>query len=104
MIDIDHIHEGMDLTVSVSRARLAALSRELFCDLLEPVERVLANCDIRKAKIHSVVLVGASTRMPRVQQLLSAFFDGKALLKSIDPTEVIAHGAAIRTAILQNVY
>jgi L1 cell adhesion molecule like protein len=99
-IDIDAIYEGIDLNVSLTRAKFESLCSDIFQKTLTPVERVLHDAKISKSQIHEVVLVGGSTRIPKVQELLSNYFNGKELCKSINPDEAIAYGAAVQAAIL----
>lgn len=99
-IEIDGLFEGIDFNSSISRARFEELCIDYFKNTLEPVEKVLRDAKMSKSSIHEVVLVGGSTRIPKVQQLLSDFFNGKTLNKSINPDEAVAYGAAIQAAIL----
>lgn len=86
--------------MNISRARFEDLNAGLFKSTIEPVEKVLKDSGIDKAKVDEVVLVGGSTRIPKVQKLLSDFFDGKQLEKSINPDEAVAYGAAVQGALL----
>ena len=99
-IDVDAIHDGIDLTVNLTRAKFESLCVDIFQKTLAPVERVLVDSKISKSQVHDVVLVGGSTRIPKVQEILSNFFNGKELCKSINPDEAIAYGAAVQAAIL----
>jgi heat shock protein 1/8 len=99
-IEVDSIHDGMDLNVTLSRAKFEALCNDIFQKTLEPVEKVLNDAKLSKSEVHDVVLVGGSTRIPKVQELLSNFFNGKELCRSINPDEAIAYGAAVQAAIL----
>jgi L1 cell adhesion molecule like protein len=99
-IEIDSLFEGIDFYTSITRARFEELNIDLFRGCLEPVEKVLRDAKLAKSQIHEVVLVGGSTRIPKVQQLLSEFFNGKELNKSINPDEAVAYGAAVQAAIL----
>ena len=99
-IEIDSLFEGIDFNSSLSRARLEELCIDLFRGTMDPVEKVLKDSKIPKSEIHEVVLVGGSTRIPKIQQLLSDLFNGKELSKSINPDEAVAHGAAVQAAIL----
>jgi len=101
-IEIDSLCQGEDLYTSISRAKFEELNMDLFRKCIPPVETVIRDSGIDKSKIHEVVLVGGSTRIPRVQQLLSDFFNGKELNKSVNPDEAVAYGAAIQAAILTN--
>jgi len=99
-IEIDSLHDGVDFYTTVTRARFEELCIDLFRSCLEPVEKVLRDSKLSKGQIHEVVLVGGSTRIPKVQQLLQDFFNGKELNKSINPDEAVAYGAAVQAAIL----
>lgn len=99
-IEIDSLYEGIDYYTSISRAKFEALCNDLFRSCLDPVEKVLRDAKMDKSQIHEVVLVGGSTRIPKVQKLLSDFFNGKELNKSINPDEAVAYGAAIQASIL----
>ena len=99
-IEIDALHEGIDFYSKISRARFEELCIDLFRSTLEPVEKALRDAKLDKSQIHEVVLVGGSTRIPKVQKLLQDFFHGKDLCKSINPDEAVAYGAAIQAAIL----
>jgi len=99
-IEIDSLFEGVDFYSSITRARFEELNMDMFRKCMEPVEKVLRDAKMDKGTIHDVVLVGGSTRIPKVQQLLSDFFNGKELCKSINPDEAVAYGAAVQAAIL----
>jgi heat shock protein 1/8 len=99
-IEVESIHEGMDLNITLTRARFESLCADLFQKSLEPVERVLTDAKLSKGEVDDIVLVGGSTRIPKVQELLSNFFNGKELCRSINPDEAIAYGAAVQAAIL----
>jgi heat shock protein 1/8 len=99
-IEIDSLHEGVDFYTSITRARFEELCADLFRGTLEPVEKSLRDAKLDKAQIQEIVLVGGSTRIPKVQKLLQDFFNGKELNKSINPDEAVAYGAAVQAAIL----
>ncbi|KIY69973.1 heat shock cognate 70 [Cylindrobasidium torrendii FP15055 ss-10] len=99
-IEIDSLYEGIDFYTSITRARFEELCQDLFRSTLEPVEKVLRDSKIDKANVHEIVLVGGSTRIPRVVKLVSDFFNGKEPNKSINPDEAVAYGAAVQAAIL----
>ena len=99
-IEVDSLFEGEDFETSITRARFEDINAALFKSTLEPVEQVLKDAKIAKSQIDEVVLVGGSTRIPKVQKLLSDFFEGKQLEKSINPDEAVAYGAAVQGAIL----
>ncbi|KAF7440438.1 70-kilodalton heat shock protein [Pleurotus ostreatus] len=99
-IEIDSLFEGIDFYTSLTRARFEELCQDLFRSTLEPVEKVLRDSKIDKANVHEIVLVGGSTRIPRIVKLVSDFFNGKEPNKSINPDEAVAYGAAVQAAIL----
>lgn len=102
-IEIETLHEGIDFSSQVTRAKFEDLCADLFRKTLDCVDRVLADAKISKSQIDQVVLVGGSTRIPKVQQILSEYFNGKELNKSVNPDEAVAYGAAIQAAILSGV-
>ncbi|KAG4378615.1 hypothetical protein AAZX31_17G070300 [Glycine max] len=99
-IEIDSLYEGIDFYATITRARFEEMNMDLFRKCMEPVEKCLRDAKIDKSQVHEVVLVGGSTRIPKVQQLLQDFFNGKELCKSINPDEAVAYGAAVQAAIL----
>jgi len=99
-IEIDSLYEGIDFYTSITRARFEDLCADLFRGTLEPVEKSLRDAKMDKADVHDIVLVGGSTRIPKIQKLLQDFFNGKELNKSINPDEAVAYGAAVQAAIL----
>merc|ERR1712135_76595 len=99
-IEIDSLYEGIDFYTSITRARFEELCADLFRGTLEPVEKALRDAKMDKSSIDELVLVGGSTRIPKVQKLLTEFFNGKELNKSINPDEAVAYGAAVQAAIL----
>jgi len=99
-IEIDSLFEGIDFYTSITRARFEELCSDLFKGTLEPVEKSLRDAKMDKSGIHEIVLVGGSTRIPKIQKLLQDFFNGKELNKSINPDEAVAYGAAVQAAIL----
>jgi L1 cell adhesion molecule like protein len=99
-IEIDSLHEGIDFYTSITRARFEELNADLFRGTLEPVEKALRDSKLDKGGVHDIVLVGGSTRIPKVQKLLQDFFNGRELNKSINPDEAVAYGAAVQAAIL----
>ena len=99
-IEIDSLHEGVDFYTSITRARFEELCSDLFRGTLDPVEKALRDAKLDKGQINEVVLVGGSTRIPKIQKLLQDFFNGKELNKSINPDEAVAYGAAVQAAIL----
>jgi L1 cell adhesion molecule like protein len=99
-IEIDSLHDGVDYNTKISRAKFESLCSNLFKKCLDPVDRVLKDAGISKSNVNEVVLVGGSTRIPKIQSLLSDYFNGKALNHSINPDEAVAYGAAVQAAIL----
>ncbi len=99
-IEIDALDAGVDFYTKVSRARFEELCSDLFRSTLQPVEKALADAKLAKTDIHDIVLVGGSTRIPKIQQMLQNFFCGKSLNLSINPDEAVAYGAAVQAAIL----
>ena len=102
-VEIDSLYEGIDFYTSITRARFEELNTDLFRKCMEPVEKVIKDAKMDKSAIDEVVLVGGSTRIPKIQQMLSQFFNGKELNKSINPDEAVAYGAAVQAAILSGV-
>jgi len=99
-IECETLFEGEDFSTTISRAKFEELCIDLFRKCMPPVENVLKDADIGKGQVHEVVLVGGSTRIPKVQSMLSDFFNGKQLNRSINPDEAVAFGAAVQGAIL----
>ncbi|KAJ8257985.1 hypothetical protein GJAV_G00191870 [Gymnothorax javanicus] len=99
-IEIDSLYEGIDYYTSITRARFEDLNSDLFRGTLVPVEKALLDAKLDKSQIHDIVLVGGSTRIPKIQKLLQDYFNGKELNKSINPDEAVAYGAAVQAAIL----
>merc|ERR1712137_153255 len=99
-IEIDSLYEGVDFYTSITRARFEELCQDLFRSTIDPVEKVLRDAKVDKSLVHEIVLVGGSTRIPKVQKLVSDFFNGKEPSKSINPDEAVAYGAAVQAAIL----
>nr|ABO31121.1 heat shock protein 70 [Lucilia cuprina] len=99
-IEIDALFEGQDFYTKVSRARFEELNMALFKNTLSPVQKALEDSKMKKSQIHEIVLVGGSTRIPKVQQLIKDFFGGKELNKGINPDEAVAYGAAVQAAVL----
>lgn len=100
VIEIDSLHNGLDFTATLTRANFENLCRDLFTSCLHPVEKVLKDAGVAKSEVDEVVLVGGSTRIPRVRALLSDYFSGKQLNSSVNPDEAVAYGAAVQASIL----
>ncbi|CAC9496666.1 heat shock protein 70-related protein [Leishmania infantum JPCM5] len=99
-IEIDALYEGSDFFSKITRARFEEMCRDQFEKCLEPVKKVLADADMKPQDVDDVVLVGGSTRIPKIQQIVSQFFGGKELNRSINPDEAVAYGAAVQAHIL----
>ena len=99
-IECEALAEGEDYNTNITRAKFEELCMDLFRQCMPPVENVLKDSELSKGQVHEVVLVGGSTRIPKIQSMLSDFFNGKALNKSINPDEAVAYGAAVQAAIL----
>merc|ERR1719333_1566167 len=101
-IEIDSLHDGIDFYSTITRARFEDLCNTYFRDCLNPVKKVLSDSGMSKGEVQDVVLVGGSTRIPKIQALIKEFFHGKEPSKSINPDEAVAYGAAVQAAILDN--
>merc|ERR1712070_484787 len=101
-IECEALAEGEDFNINISRAKFEELCMDLFRQCMPPVENVLKDAECSKGQVNEIVLVGGSTRIPKVQSMLKEFFNGKALNKSINPDEAVAYGAAVQAAILNN--
>jgi heat shock protein 1/8 len=99
-IEVDSLFEGIDYNTSMTRARFEDICGHWFRKTLESVDRVLKDAGMSKNQIDEIVLVGGSTRIPKVQELLSQYFGGKELCKSVNPDEAVAYGAAVQAAVL----
>ncbi|EGT36488.1 hypothetical protein CAEBREN_14120 [Caenorhabditis brenneri] len=102
-VEVDSLFDGADFYSKITRARFEELCADLFRKTLEPVEKSLRDAKMDKSKIDEVVLVGGSTRIPKIQKLLKDFFNGKELNCSINPDEAVAFGAAVQAAVLSGV-
>ncbi|PVU95595.1 hypothetical protein BB559_002682 [Furculomyces boomerangus] len=101
-IEVDSLFNGVDYQASITRAKFEELNQTFFQNTLEPVKQVLKDAKVTKKDVDEIVLVGGSTRIPKIQSLLEEFFDGKELNKSINPDEAVAYGAAVQAAVLTN--
>merc|ERR1719453_568520 len=99
-VEIEALHDGVDFSETLTRARFEELNLDLFRKTMKPVQRVLDDSDFKKSDIDELVLVGGSTRIPKVQQLLKDFFNGKEPNRGINPDEAVAFGAAVQGGIL----
>ena len=102
-VDIDALLDGEDLNVVITRSKFEDLCMDLFKKCLPPLESVLKDAKMSKSEINEVVLVGGSTRIPKIQQMVQEFFNGKEPNKGINPDEAVAYGAAVQAAIMTNV-
>merc|ERR1712224_18299 len=103
-IEIDSLFDCIDFNSTITRARFEDLCMDYFKKCMEPCEKVLRDAKIAKNQVHEVVLVGGSTRIPKIQSLLSDFFNGKEPCKSINPDEAVAYGATVQAAILSGAF
>ncbi len=99
-IDVDALKNGEDFSLNITRAKFEDLCADYFKNTIKPVDQVLNDAKVSKSQVHDIVLVGGSSRIPKVQELLSEYFNGRALNKSINPDEAVAYGAAIQAAVL----
>jgi heat shock protein 5 len=99
-IEIEAFHDGKDFSETLTRAKFEELNMDLFKKTLKPVEQVLKDAKVKKSEVNDIVLVGGSTRIPKVQALLEEFFGGKKASKGINPDEAVAFGAAVQGGVL----
>jgi len=99
-IEVDSLMDGVDYNTNLSRAKFESLADKVFQRTLKPLEQLLKDAKMGKSDIDEIVLVGGTTRIPKVQELLSAYFNDKQLNKSLNPDEAIAYGAAVQASIL----
>jgi len=99
-VEVDSLMDGIDYNTTITRAKFESLCADIFQRAIDPVTRVLTDAKISKGQVDEIVLVGGSTRIPRIQQMLSEYFNGKELNKSVNPDEAVAYGAAIQASIL----
>jgi L1 cell adhesion molecule like protein len=99
-LEVDSLHEGVDFNMRMSRAKFEEINMDYFKKAMLPVEQCMTDSGLAKTQIAQVVLVGGSTRIPKVQQLIQEYFDGKELCKDINPDEAVAYGAAVQAAIV----
>lgn len=102
-IEVDSLYEGIDCNLTLTRAKFEDINMSFFKKTLEPVSSVLSDAGLSKSDVHEVVLVGGTTRIPKIQELLSHFFNGKELCSKINPDEAVGYGAAVQAGILKNV-
>jgi len=101
-VEVDSLAESEDFSITITRAKFEELCLPMFKDCIPPVEKVIKDSGISKNALHEIVLVGGSTRIPKVISLIQDFFNGKEPNRSINPDEAVAYGAAIQAAILTN--
>lgn len=99
-IEIESFFEGDDFSETLTRAKFEELNMDLFRSTMKPVQKVMEDGDMKKEDIQEVVLVGGSTRIPKVQQLLKEFFNGKEPSRGINPDEAVAYGAAVQAGVI----
>jgi L1 cell adhesion molecule like protein len=100
-IEVDSLHDGIDFCVNITRSRFEELNKDLFGKCMDAVEKCFRDAKTDKSRVHDVVLVGGSTRIPKLQTMLREFFNGKELCRTINPDEAVAYGAAIKAASLR---
>ena len=101
-IEIDSLYDGIDFVTAITKAKFEKLADPIFKRTIDPIAKVLQDAKISKSEVDEIVLVGGSTRIPKIQELISNFFNGKQLNKSLNPDEAVAYGAAVQAAILTN--
>merc|ERR1712205_245963 len=99
-IEIEALYDGVDFSETLTRARFEEINADLFKNTLQPVKQVMEDSGLKKNQVDEIVLVGGSTRIPKVQQLIKDFFNGKELNRGINPDEAVAYGAAVQAGIL----
>merc|ERR1712001_569992 len=99
-IEIESFFDGEDFSETLSRAKFEELNNDLFRGTLKPVQKVMEDADMKKNEIDEIVLVGGSTRIPKIQQLVKEFFNGKEPSRGINPDEAVAYGAAVQAGVL----
>ena len=99
-LEIDCLYEGIDFNTTITRAKFEELNVDYFRKCMQPIEKVLSDAKVSKSNVNEIVLVGGSTRIPKIKELLSDFFGGKPLCNSINPDEAVAYGATVQAAIL----
>lgn len=99
-IEIESFFDGEDFSETLTRAKFEELNMDLFRSTMKPVQKVLEDADMKKKDIDEIVLVGGSTRIPKIQQLVKEFFDGKEPSRGINPDEAVAYGAAVQAGVL----
>ncbi|VAI50292.1 unnamed protein product [Triticum turgidum subsp. durum] len=101
-VEIDSLHDGIDFHGVITRTKFEELNMDLFSNCIVHVEKCLSDAKMDKSMIDDILLLGGSSRIPKVQELLRDFFDGKELCTSINPDETVAYGAAVKAALLND--
>jgi heat shock protein 5 len=99
-VEVEALFDGVDFSETLTRARFEDLNMELFKKTIDPLKRVLSDADLKKSDVDEIVLVGGSTRIPKVQEMVKQFFDGKEPSRGINPDEAVAYGAAVQGGVL----
>ena len=99
-VEVDSLVDGLDFFTNISRAKFEEINSDLFKKTVDVAEKVLRDSNLSKGDIHDIVMVGGSSRIPKIQSLLSGFFNGKELSRNINPDEAVAYGAAVQAAAL----
>merc|ERR1712007_283193 len=99
-IEIESFFDGEDFSETLTRAKFEELNNDLFRGTLKPVQKVMEDADLTKKEVDEIVLVGGSTRIPKVQSLVKEFFNGKEPSRGINPDEAVAYGAAVQGGVL----
>jgi heat shock protein 1/8 len=99
-LEIDSLYDGIDFFTNITRAKFEALCMPLFQKCIQPVSKVLQDANCSKSEVHEIVMVGGSTRIPKVQEMISDYFGGKELNKRVNPDEAVAYGASVQANIL----
>jgi len=103
MIEIDSLYEGIDFNTTITRAKFEDLNMSFFKQTMAPVDQVLKDAGVSKSQVDDIVLVGGTTRIPKIQELLKDYFNGKELCSNINPDEAVAYGAAVQAAVLSGI-
>ena len=99
-VEVESLFDGIDLSEPLTRARFEELNNDLFKKTMGPVKKAMEDADFKKSEVHEIVLVGGSTRIPKVQELIKDYFEGKEPNKGVNPDEAVAFGAAVQGGIL----
>uniref|UniRef100_A0A1I8A3G0 Heat shock protein 70 n=1 Tax=Steinernema glaseri TaxID=37863 RepID=A0A1I8A3G0_9BILA len=99
-VEVESLYDGEDFSETLTRAKFEELNMDLFRATMKPVQKVLDDADLKKEEVHEIVLVGGSTRIPKIQQLIKEFFNGKEPSRGINPDEAVAYGAAVQAGVI----